>query len=152
MKHPIAILIKWGYISIVLFSILTIFQLATLGEIFVMSILVTGISYIVGDLFILPRFGRIAAAVADFVLISAAIWLLSLAFIGPGTAIIGASLFAGFFIAILEGLFHIYMLDRVIEDSKRAYPYDLTPIPSEFAEEAPVKEDIIELKGKKDSD
>ena len=38
----------------------------TFGNIIITSVLFTGISYVVGDLFILPRFGNGAATLADF--------------------------------------------------------------------------------------
>jgi hypothetical protein len=58
MKHIKALLIKFVGVSLVLFSLFGIYSgEATLGEILTMTILTTVVSYVLGDLFVLPKMG-----------------------------------------------------------------------------------------------
>ncbi|MFC2947017.1 YndM family protein [Virgibacillus sediminis] len=114
MRHLLALLIKFVITATVLYSILTIFEAASLGEIFWMSILITGAAYLIGDLFILPRYGNTIASIADFGLSALAVWILSMMFVDQGFPVLTAALFIGFFIAISEALFHIYMQEKVL--------------------------------------
>ncbi|WP_067724783.1 YndM family protein [Oceanobacillus damuensis] len=118
MRHLKALGIKFVITSIVLFSILPIFLTAGLGEILFMSILLTGIAYLIGDLFLLSRFGYFIAAAADFALVTLSVWILSIVFIGNGPSILAAALSTGFGIAISEAIFHIYMKEKVLTDTE----------------------------------
>ncbi|WP_078544121.1 YndM family protein [Litchfieldia alkalitelluris] len=116
MKHLKALGIKFIVISIVLLSVLTIFSNATIGGVLVISAMVTGVSYIIGDLFILPRLGNMIATIADFGLAFASVWILSAIFIGTAFPILTASVFAAIFISLGEALFHAYMQSRVLNE------------------------------------
>src|SRR5690625_6938310 len=61
-----ALAIKFIGIGIFTFGVYGIFNYATIGRLFLMTIIVAGLTF-VGDLFILPRINQAAAAVADFV-------------------------------------------------------------------------------------
>ncbi|MFC4024637.1 YndM family protein [Oceanobacillus longus] len=150
MRHVKALAIKFTITSIVLFSILTIFLTAGLGEIFFMSVLITGIAYVIGDLFILPRFGYFLAAVADFGLATISVWFLSSLFIGTGEFILIASLAAGLSITISESIFHIYMKEKVLNKQTYEIGYfrKLNQMQTEIAEE----DDIHNLKPKSEDD
>jgi Ni/Fe-hydrogenase subunit HybB-like protein len=118
MKHIMALIIKLAFIGTVLFSILGIFYNASIIEIFTIVILTVAISYVVGDLFILPRLGSIAAGIGDFALIFGGVWLLSYFFIETTFNMVVASFFAAFAITAIEIFFHIYMQNRVLENHK----------------------------------
>ncbi|MFD1851143.1 YndM family protein [Oceanobacillus bengalensis] len=121
MRHVKALGIKLLITATVIYSLLSIFETASLTEMFVISLLVTGIAYVIGDLYLLPKFGNFRATIADFGLSFVSIWLLSTFFIDAAFPVITISLFASFFLAITEALFHAYMLEKVIktEDANR---------------------------------
>ena len=66
MDHLKVIGIKFIVIAVVIYSLFGILYNATLMNLFWISLLITGISYLIGDLFILRKFGNIKATIADF--------------------------------------------------------------------------------------
>ncbi|MCT2535949.1 YndM family protein [Aquibacillus koreensis] len=155
MKHLKALAIKFIVISIVLFSILAVFYSASLADIFVLSVLVTGLAYVIGDLYILPRFGNLIATISDFGLSFIAIWLLSnMLFEPPGNGILFLSFFSAILISSSEAVFHLYMQNKVLGEEEVIYvnrSYTANNFQTEFSEEQPDK-DIIELHKKRDED
>ncbi len=136
MRHFKALGIKFIVISIVLLSLFGIFRGASFGEILLMSILVTGLAYVVGDLFTLPRAGNTVATIADFGLSFFAIWILSYMFMDNTSGLITASLVAAGVIAISEVLFHAYMQNKVLNEEKQVTRPQFRPsYQTEFAEE-----------------
>ncbi|SDK06707.1 YndM family protein [Sediminibacillus albus] len=147
MEHLRAFIIKFAVTGIVLYSILGIFYTATIGDIFLITLLVTGIAYLIGDLFILPRFGNLTASIADFGLAFASVWLLSAFFIGTDFPIVSASLFSALFISAAEVIFHMYMENRVLgdeEDAEQEPRQAPARLQTEFAEENE-EQDFIRL-------
>lgn len=137
MRHFKALGIKFIVISIVLLSLFGIFRGASFGEILLMSILVTGLAYVVGDLFTLPRAGNTVATIADFGLSFFAIWILSYMFMDNTSGLITASLVAAGAIALSEVLFHAYMQNKVLEGEPQVEnrPQFRPNFQTEFAEE-----------------
>lgn len=135
MKHIEAILIKFFATLIVLSLLFLLFALPSYGDILMIGIAVTGIGYLIGDLYILRKFGHGIAFFADFGLAAATIWLLSLFLIGPGFPAFSIALLAGMFIAVTESLFHIYLNTYVLEDKHQPYNYSENRIQTEFSEE-----------------
>ncbi|RFB18792.1 DUF2512 family protein [Bacillus sp. HNG] len=119
MRHFKALGIKFIIIAIVLLSLFGIFRGASLGNLLLMSLLVTGISYLIGDLFTLPRMGNLFATLADFGLSFFSVWLLSYLFLENTSSLITASLTAAALITACEALFHAYMRSKVLEDENR---------------------------------
>lgn len=115
MKHAKALAIKFIFTAIVVYSIFGIFNNASLGRLFWMSILITGIAYIIGDLFILRRFNYFVAAVADFGLAFLLLWGLGNLIIQISMPMIIASLFAAVFMTVCEAVFHIYVKEQVLD-------------------------------------
>ncbi|WP_226035972.1 YndM family protein [Aquibacillus saliphilus] len=109
MDHIKALAIKFIIISIVLYSILGIFNNASITTIFIISVLVTGVSYLLGDLFILRRYGNLVASIADFGLVFLFVWALATFFFQVEYGIFYASLFSALLIACSEAVFHMYM-------------------------------------------
>jgi len=83
MDHAKALVIKFVAISIVLLSILSIYDTSTLGGILLISLFVTGVAYFLGDLFILPRYGNLIAIIADVALTFISVWLLGMLLFRP---------------------------------------------------------------------
>jgi len=138
MKHVKALSIKFLIVGVVIFSILSIFESATIMDMLSISLLVTGLAYVIGDLFILPRFGNAVATIADFGLVGLSVWTLSVMFIGTGPGWV-PSFSASFFISLSEILFHAYMKEKIIVKEKRENNVVLFPanrrLQTEFAEE-----------------
>ena len=88
----------------------------TIGNIIITSIVFMAVSYVVSDLFILPRFGNGAATVADFGLAWAMIWLLGSYLFGPLPGLGTASLITASIIAFSETFFHRYLQNQVLPD------------------------------------
>jgi len=140
MRHAIALLIKFAAIATVLFSLLGIFYNATPGEILSIAIITTLVAYVLGDLFLLPRFGNLVATIADFGLAFLAVWALGSIFIEQTFDILTASFFAALAITVVEAFFHIYMANRVLNDgtnnrNQEAGNNDNTNFVTEIAEE-----------------
>ncbi|MCT4572034.1 YndM family protein, partial [Bacillus thuringiensis] len=77
MKHIVALLIKYTAITAVLLIMLSIFQGISIPRVLLISLFLTGAAYLIGDLFILPKYGNMIATMADFGLSFFGTWLLT---------------------------------------------------------------------------
>ncbi|PGK43415.1 hypothetical protein CN907_07845 [Bacillus anthracis] len=118
MKHFVALLIKYTAITAVLLIILSIFKGISIPKVLLISLLLTGAAYLIGDLFILPKYGNMIATMADFGLSFFGIWLLTSLFTNLDvTRNIGLSSFiAALIIGGIEVFFHIYMQKLVLRN------------------------------------
>lgn len=130
--------IKFVAISITVLSIYGIFNFATLGNLIVISLLTTVVSFLVGDLLILRRSGNLVASIADFALSFATLWVLSTMFISVGAPIVTTSLLAAFFIACVEPFVHEYMLHTIPDYRHVLKKREPVEVQTEFAEEPDV--------------
>ncbi|PFJ17613.1 hypothetical protein COD67_17610 [Bacillus cereus] len=80
MKHIVALLIKYIAITAVLLIILGIFQGISIPRVLLISLFLTGATYLIGDLFILPKYRNPIATIADFGLSFFGVWLLACLF------------------------------------------------------------------------
>lgn len=113
MKHVKALLIKFIMITGILLIILRGFYQFNFWSIIVTSLLLTGVSYLLGDLIILPLFENWGATIADFVLVFMGVWVLGSLYPGtiPFPTVAGIS---SLFIAGGEYFFHQYMAHHVL--------------------------------------
>ncbi|PEI80537.1 hypothetical protein CN572_17460 [Bacillus wiedmannii] len=118
MKHIVALLIKYTAITAVLLMVLGIFQGISIPRVLLISLFLTGAAYLIGDLFILPKYGNMIATMADFGLSFFGIWLLTSLFTNlDATRNIGLSSFlATLIIGGMEVFFHIYMKRLVLRN------------------------------------
>ncbi|MGG3529219.1 YndM family protein [Bacillus pseudomycoides] len=118
MKHIVALLIKYTAISAVLLMILGIFQDVSIPRILFISLLITGTAYLIGDLFVLPKYGNMVATIADFGLSFLGIWVLTYFLTDIDlTRNIGFSAFrSALLISVVEIFFHIYMKKVVLHE------------------------------------
>src|SRR5699024_7681157 len=98
--------IKALAIGITVFSLFGIFYNADVMNLFWISLLTTGLAFLIGDLFVLRRFGNVTASIADFPLAFLSIWLLGSLFIEASIPIATTSLLADLFITCCEPLIH----------------------------------------------
>ncbi len=145
MKHLKALGIKFIFTSIILLSVFGIYYNSTVLEILMISALVTGVAYLIGDLFILPRLGNIVASLADMGLAFLSIWGLSLLLIAPPDRLALASLFAAIFIMLSEALFHAYMENKVLAKGLNNMTFNMTSFQNKFQTELAEEHDLHDL-------
>lgn len=143
MEHTKALLIKFVAVTAAVWIIMGVFFGIDFGEILTISILVTIASYIIGDLFVLPRYGNMTAAVVDFGLAYIGIWLIGSVVINENISLGWASFSTALVIASAEVLFHFYMMRRVFtQDQNRSQIQQNPALATEMAEETDIhKED-----------
>lgn len=116
MKHVKAFLFKFIISFILLYAILSGINGFSIGDVFWTTIVSGGISYILGDLLILPRTNNTLATIADFALSFIIIWVMT------STLAYGDYLARTFTsalgVTIFEALFHRYMVNRVLPNDK----------------------------------
>ncbi|MFP3888621.1 YndM family protein [Priestia filamentosa] len=116
MKHVKAFLFKFIISFILLYAILSGINGFSIGDVFWTTMILGGISYILGDLLILPRTNNILATIADLALSFIIIWAMT------STLAYGDYLARTFTSAlgmtIFEALFHRYMVNRVLPNDK----------------------------------
>ncbi|QDI90794.1 DUF2512 family protein [Salicibibacter halophilus] len=115
MNHVVALIIKFVMITAVLWLILGGFFNVGFGNIFLISIIMTGVAYLIGDLWILPQFGNVVATIADFGLVFAGVWALAAIF-EPTANFGSAAFFSAVIIAIGEIFFHMYVRNTVLNN------------------------------------
>lgn len=114
MEHVKALLIKFIMITAVLWIVLSGFYDVAFADMLTISILLTGASYIIGDLFFLPRFENWGASLADLGMAFAGIWFVG-SFLVEGTIDLGsAAIVSALIIAAGEFFFHKYMANEVL--------------------------------------
>lgn len=141
MNHILFLIIKF-FGCVVAFTIgLDLFFPATVTDILSFSILVTVVSYVVGERIILPRFGPTTATIADFLLAYMSVWIFGNILLNNYLQIAWGSILSAAVIAIVESFVHRYALlydetNRTKEREKRRTGYIRTPeYGTEFSEE-----------------
>ncbi|BAC13000.1 YndM family protein [Oceanobacillus iheyensis] len=148
MKHLKAIGIKFIIMAIIFLSIVSIFNFVSVAEMIVMSAILTLAAYVIGDLWILPRMGYVAATIGDLFFAYASVWFLLYIFLGTSFPIATASIYIAIIISLTESVFHIYMKEKVLEEeNNRIISPNMQTVQTEFAEEQHTEEKNI----KKDS-
>lgn len=145
MKHVRAMVLKFILVTGALFLTLGLIYGVSFAYILFFSAVITGISYYVGDMFILPKSNNTIATLADFGLCYLKVAFMLYTFV-PGLPIWTASLFAAAAIAVGEFFFHKYMEVNVLGEGETAAenPNNFL-LQTEFAEEP----DIIDINKKR---
>ncbi|WP_210470560.1 YndM family protein [Sporosarcina sp. 6E9] len=118
-----AIIIKFIMITAVIWIVFGLYGFS-FGDIIVSSVLLTGVSYIVGDRIILPRFGNVAATLADFALVFIMLWFLGSYLFEPIVGLGTASFIAALIIGVGEVMFHRYLEREVLDEIPIPEDYD----------------------------
>ncbi|PRS06330.1 hypothetical protein C6W22_16100 [Bacillus atrophaeus] len=114
MVHVKALAIKGIMTIIVLYLVLGLGFNFTFGDTLLMTIVLGVVSYLLGDLYILPKWNNMIATVADFGLAFLVVWLMGMPLsmgLSPGMLAL-AALFAAIVMAIGEYFFHFYMMSK----------------------------------------
>lgn len=110
----------------VLWVVLGWFYGVSFIDILLTSVVLTVVAY-VGDIYILPKVGNVFAAIMDFILAMAVIWLMgSFLFEGP-IALGTASFISAIIITIGELMFHRYMKNQVFDKKPERVDTDDKP-------------------------
>ncbi|EOA3903080.1 YndM family protein [Bacillus cytotoxicus] len=120
MKHIVALLIKYMAISAVLLMVLGIFWEVSVPRVLFISLVITGAAYVIGDLFVLSKYGNTVATIVDFGLSFFGIWVLAylLTGIDATRSLTASSFWAALLIGIVEVFFHIYMKRMVLQEEE----------------------------------
>lgn len=114
MDHLKALMIKFIMCTAVLWIVLGAFYDVAFADILTIGVLLTGVSYIIGDLFLLPRFENWGATLADLGMAFAGIWLLGSFLIEGNIPLGNAAIISALIIAVGEYFFHQYMANHVL--------------------------------------
>lgn len=123
---------------IVVLSIFGIFYDASLVKLLFISLITTAVAYVVGDRYLLKRFGNVKASIADFFLAFVTLAVLGSLLIETEMPIVLASLFAAFLLTLTEPLLHVYMTERhtANKDDRPTPIRQMGNFQTEFAEES----------------
>ncbi|RIW34014.1 DUF2512 family protein [Bacillus salacetis] len=149
MRHLKAFLIKFVACFALLAIILGGIYGITLGDVFVISLVLGIISYAAGDLFLLPRSNDTTASLADFGLAFLLIWAMT-ANMTPVDNVLVPSLISAAGIAVFEYFYHKYLARNVLGREEEVRTRGNLQFQTEASEElSPVKPDIRNDEGDK---
>lgn len=117
MDHLKAITIKFLASLALLYMILGMFYGMSFGNVFLITLTLGIVSYIIGDLLILPRTNNSIATAADFGLSLFIIWIMSMA-LTTGANFFTMSLLAAAGVTVFEYFFHRLMASEVIGEEE----------------------------------
>jgi membrane protein implicated in regulation of membrane protease activity len=113
MDHIKALAIKFISSFVLLYIILGLFYDMSFGNVLLVTLVLGAASYIIGDMFILPRTNNAIATFADFGLAFMIIWLMG-ANLTNGNNLLTVSFISAAGVALFEYLFHKYISNRTI--------------------------------------
>ncbi len=115
MNHIKSIAIKAIAALVLLFVVLGLVYEMPFGDVLFITITLGVLSYLIGDLFILPRTNNTVASISDFVLAFAVIYMMSEGLEPTGEWMVPA-LISSIGVAAFEAFFHKY-LSRQMENN-----------------------------------
>ncbi|MDQ0229984.1 YndM family protein [Metabacillus malikii] len=118
MNHLKAIMIKMAATFLLLAFILGFVFNYTFGNILTVTLLLGVISYVLGDLLLLPRTRNITATISDFALALLFTWFYLSNITPNGYRLFLVSLLVGIGVSLFEVFFHRYMKRDVITEGK----------------------------------
>jgi uncharacterized BrkB/YihY/UPF0761 family membrane protein len=119
MKHFRAMLVKFVVSFAMLFVILGIGFDVSFQNIVLISLILGVVSYLVGDLFLLPRTNNTVSTLADLGLAFAVIWIILDNISNNVTSIFWATLLASIGVALFEYFFHKYMAKSILNEDEQ---------------------------------
>jgi hypothetical protein len=115
LRHGLALLIKTTMVVAVLLAFLSLMNNYAFGPTILLALLVVGISYVIGDLWILPMSNNMVATVADIGLSTAKIWLIGPFILGAGVPF-SLAFITSLVLGAGEWFFHKYMSTAVLTE------------------------------------
>ncbi|MCE7794415.1 YndM family protein [Salipaludibacillus sp. CUR1] len=114
MEHGKPIAIKGVTTLAVLYVVLGLGYQVSFGIVLLMTVVLGAVSYIAGDLALLPKTNNIIATASDAVLSFLVIWLIGMAFGLPGAALAVPALIATAILGAFEFYYHLYIANKEI--------------------------------------
>ena len=121
MRHISALIIKFLMIGIVMGIVQGFWSGWPFSTILITTVLMTFVSYIVGDLWILPMSTNLTASSADLGISWIGIWVMGSLLLNAPVFVIGPFISA-FVIAVGEWFFHIYVMSKILHLSPKGAP------------------------------
>jgi Protein of unknown function (DUF2512) len=118
MKHVKAFAIKFAATFVLLYLVLGGVQGITFGDVFLMSLVLGGAAYLLGDLFLLPRTSNTVAALADLGLAFILIYFMS-GGMTDGGPYLTRSVLAALALMVFELFFHQYIIQNVLPNRRK---------------------------------
>lgn len=115
MEHVKALIIKFIMCTAILLIVLGGFYGVSFADILILSVILTALAYVVGDLYILPRFENWGASIADFGLSLIGIWFLGSYLFEPNIPLATAAVLSALLITVGEYFFHKYVANNVLD-------------------------------------
>ena len=143
MEHVKALIVKFVMTTVILAIVLGLFFRVDFGEYLSISLITTVAAYILGDLFILPRFGNTAATISDFILAYILIWAVGNGVIDEIIPLGWASFWSALIIAIGEIFFHRYMKNDVLDEEANRTDSPRDPA---YSSELGEENDVVSVK------
>lgn len=140
MEHVKALIIKFIMVTAVLWVILGLFFGVDFGEIITISVILTPLAYVIGDLLVLRYFNNMMATIADFGLSFITIWLIGAAVINEPISVATASLISALAISVGEWFYHSYVNAQVFDGQNKDNRTLNESFSTEFAEETDVQD------------
>jgi Protein of unknown function (DUF2512) len=143
MKHVKAFAIKFISNLVLLYIILGLFFDMAFRNVFLITLVLGVAAYLIGDLLILPRTNNTVATIADFGLAFLIIWFMS-ENLTYGDDHLLMSLIAALGVGIFEAMFHRYLANNILPDSKnQSRPTNTLQYQTEASKElTPVRPDV----------
>lgn len=116
MNHITILLIKFITCLIAFYIGLDLFFEATMTDIVSFSLLVTTVSYLIGDRILLPRLGNVNSVIVDFMLSYTIVWIFGSVLLNNYLQIAWGSLIAAVIISAAEVLIHRFIQSGNADD------------------------------------
>lgn len=111
--------LKFTAVFITVLALFGLYANATVGKMLWISFLTTLVTYVIGDLFLLGRFGNVVATAADFILTFLLFVILGYQYIGANFPFVTVSILAAFFVACMEPLVHSKVVQFFSQDVRK---------------------------------
>lgn len=142
MSHLRALALKFIASLVLLYIILGLFYGMSFGNVFTISLVLGIISYIVGDLILLPRTSNTVATITDFALAFMVIWFMGVNMVFRGN-LFTMSLIGALGVAAFEYFFHRYIANNVFSNGTLNRSQGQLQYQTEISEElTPVRPDV----------
>lgn len=120
MSHFKALTIKAFFSLALLYLVLGLVFRMSFGNVLFITLVLGVVSYVIGDLFILPKTNNFVAALADFGLAFLIISMMSNAFT-LGYDILTMSFIASLGVAVFEFIFHKRVASQVVKEQRKGF-------------------------------
>jgi hypothetical protein len=117
LKHVSALGLKFVMTTVLLWLVMFFFRIP-FATILWMSVILTVVSYVVGDLAILPIGGNFVASLADFGLTCVGVWLMGQFVFDKQQSLLVAAFSAAVLMFFGEWFFHAYLKNSMLKREK----------------------------------